>query len=447
MFHNEAAERNVLGSALIDAEALSLVVMLPKEYFYSSRHKSIFEAITDLHHRGKEVSLVSVSDELSRKEILDTIGGINYLAEIADLVPSAKGVAGYIDILRSYYRKRELKKEVTGIADQIENAKDVDVLINSFLDRIQNIGVDGVGADVLSSEKIQAFRKEEMRRRLEDPRNFILTQYETINKLMPFGFVRPGLSVLAGRPKMGKTTASRNLVVGMLNLGFHVLIWTPEMNKARDIDLITSIGTGIPVPDLYNKSKLKSAELKRTIKEFDLFWRENWRLTILDSLPMTASDLMLTIVRENAKRKVDFVVVDTVNYFHEIIMETESARKSYLISQILTRFGQFAKQHDLHIQFIWHIGRGAEERKGKKRRPQKGDLSLSDSAVQIVDQILFVYRESYYDHNTADDRMEIIIEEGRGGGEAGSAFLYLDGQSSRLLEEEMEDSDDRSDVF
>jgi replicative DNA helicase len=424
IFSDDLVERAVLGAILQDGSLIEFIDSFPDNVFASSSHRLIFSVLKDLRTRGTGIDVVSVSATLKDKNKTEDIGGLFYLTEIIESCPSVANFSEHSKLLLEKFSRRNLYSCVARMEVGLKSDTPVESLLWEFQHDLEKNVVLGA-PETINPDNIEKKRKEIMLARLSNPRAYIMPGYPTMDEYMPYGFVRPGVSLIGGRPKSGKTTFVRNVVANICDAGHSVVIWSPEMGNTRELDLMAAVKMGVPFENFYNRTTLSDSVFIQRVKTFDAFWRDSWKLRIFDSMPMNSGEFLQKVYSLDAELKVDVLVIDMMDFFSEVLLEKDSARKSYTIAQILQRIVTFSFHRNIHTILIWQLSRQLEERKGKHKRPQLGDFGLSDAAIQKVDQIMTIYRESYYDPDSNDDFTEIIIGAQRGTRKTGTIKLYL----------------------
>jgi len=126
--------------------------------------------------------------------------------------------------------------------------------------------------------------------------------------------------------------------------------------------------------------------------------------------------------------------LDNTDNLGEIYQETSAAARSYRIQNVMRKLQTFGKDRGIHVCCLWQVSANVEDKSRKKdHKPRLSDLAFSDTAAAIADWILFVYRASYYNQGVDDGETELILGARRGGGDLGSALVYKDPDSEKLL--------------
>lgn len=288
--------------------------------------------------------------------------------------------------------------------------------------------------NVITGAKVHDFWRETVHDRANNAsKKYISTGYEYLDDLLVYK-INPGqISIIAARPKMGKTTFRANLCNNLLKQKIPQLIWSREMGIQREYDLLLSIGTGIPSRYIQQpRLGLKYIEdYKRKIEEYNTKFEES-NIAIFDSVMPTVKSIttFLDVYREEHPLQVAWL--DNFDNIGEIYLQSGSAAQSYNIRSGLRMLQDYCVQYSehIHINSTWQISRAVEDNSRRNdRRPTLADMGFSDAVAQVTDWIVVVYRKSYYaTEETVDNgETEIILRARRGGGAGlGTIYLYKD---------------------
>ncbi|MDP8212275.1 MAG: replicative DNA helicase, partial [Candidatus Zapsychrus exili] len=234
---NIEAEKSVLGSMLIDEEAIgSAVESLDKDWFYDLSHQSIYEAVVELYNDRKNVDLVTLSDKLKSNGTLEQIGGVTYLSVLMDFVPTSANVEHYVQIVKEKGILRKLIKSATNIISESYDAKgNVEEVVDGAEKLIFEV------ADLKQKQKsfhIRDLIKDSIENldRLYQRKEHVTGVPTGFTKLdsMTSGLQKADLIILAGRPSMGKSSLAVSIAE---NIGIEskipVGIFSLEMSKEQ----------------------------------------------------------------------------------------------------------------------------------------------------------------------------------------------------------------------
>ena len=211
---NIEAEQAVLGAVFLDVQALiTASEQLVPEDFYRAAHQRIFTAMVDLHEKNEPVDLVTLTAELEMKEWLEEIGGVGYLTDLANSVPTAANVGYYSRIVEEKSLLRRLIRTATNIAAEGYAAgEDVDLILNDAEKKILEVSQKKDGGEFVEIKDvlIEAFDKIEMLQYMDGEVTGIPTGFTELDRITA-GFQRSDLIIVAARPSVGKTAFALNI--------------------------------------------------------------------------------------------------------------------------------------------------------------------------------------------------------------------------------------------
>ncbi len=420
---NIEAEQSVLGSMLLDADAISTVLEILKvEDFYKENNKEIFEVIIDLFNKSQPIDLITVSEQLKNRGTLENIGGIEYLTNISTSVPTTSNVKHYAKIVEEKSLLRSLIKASSNIINMsYDNSEDgeniVDRAEQSIFDIKQNRDTKGYVPikDILDSTYD----------RLEELYNTkgnitgIPSGFIDLDNLTA-GFQNSDLILVAGRPSMGKTAFALNVAQYIaINRSIPVAIFSLEMSKEQVVNRILSSEA------LVDSHKMKTGKLED----------EDWRkiaeasehiskapIYIDDSGASTAMEIRAKCRTLKLKYDIGFVVID---YLQLMQGKSRSENRQQEISEISRSLKIMAKEIGVPVMTVSQLSRAPETRTSHK--PMLSDLRESGAIEQDADIVMFIYRDEYYtkDETEKKNLADIIIAKHRNGqtGEIELAWL------------------------
>jgi len=421
---NLEAEKSVLGSILIDNQALhGAMEVLSQKDFYSEAHKKIFAAIVELSDRNEPVDLITLTDLLKKKKQLDTVGGMAYLASLVDNVPSAANVSYYAKIVKEKAILRELIGTATNIIrDSFDPTSDVDQILDQAEHAIFEISENKIRPSFFPIREIikDSFKTIERLYEKKSTITGIPTGFERIDDLTA-GLQKSDLIIIAGRPSMGKTAFALNIARhAAVELGYPVAVFSLEMSKEQ-----------LALRLLAAEAKVDSQRLRRgQLGEMD--WPKLAQaagrlaeapLFIDDTPAIMVLEMKAKARRLKAETGLELIILDYLQ-----LMRASGYRESreQEISEISRSLKALAKELNVPVIALSQLNRKVEDR--TNRRPQMADLRESGAIEQDADVIAFIYRDEVY--NKSEDNpekgiAEIIIGKQRNGpvGTVKLAFL------------------------
>ncbi|MFW6116127.1 MAG: replicative DNA helicase [bacterium] len=430
--HNVEAEEAVLGSLLIDPEALYRVSpFLKPDDFYLQKNGWIYEAILALHERREPVDFVTLCDELERQERLEEIGGAAYVTHLINAVPSAIHVEAYGHIVEHSAIRRRLISAASRIA-QLAYQEDED--INQAVDRAEqalfSVSQRRITRDLTPvQEVIRRYydRIEYLYDHRDEPLG-VPTGFVDLDRLLG-GLQRSDLILIAARPSVGKTSLGISIARHAANLGQHVAIFSLEMSSEQVVQRMVSAETGI------DAQRLRLGELRE--EEWPLFVQATGRLSdlplFIDDTPSISVLQMRTKARRlHAEHGIDLMLVDYLQ-----LMTTDDRRNESRVqevSYISRSLKGLARELDIPLVAISQLSRAVEQRSDK--HPILADLRASGSLEQDADVVMFIYRDELYNPETEEQNIADIIIAKHRNGPTGSVQLFFRDRLAQFLDAE-----------
>jgi replicative DNA helicase len=411
---NLEAEQSILGSILLENSAINSVLeVLTKNDFYNEAHRKIFQVIIELSEKNEPVDLITLSNALRDKNLLDAAGGTAYLASLVDNVPSAANVANYARIVKEKAILRGLIGSATDIITSCyETGSDVDQVLDKAEHSIFEISENKVRPSFYPIREIvkDSFRSIEDLYARKELITGVPTGFEKVDDLTS-GLQKSDLIIIAGRPSMGKTAFALNIAqFASMEGQTPVAIFSLEMSKEQ-----------LAFRLLSSEAKVDSQRLRK-----GFLGETDWpKLTTaagrLSEAPLFIDDTpaisVLEMKAKSRRLKADqglgLIVVDYIQ-----LMRGGSYRDSreQEISEISRSLKALAKELKVPVIALSQLNRKVEDR--TNRRPQMADLRESGAIEQDADVIAFIYRDEVYnksEDNPEKGTAEIIIGKQRNG--------------------------------
>ena len=420
---NIEAEQSVLGAILLENEILASVVeMLAPEDFYKDSHKKIFLAMLDLYKKNEPIDLITLTEQLSRKEQIEEIGGASYLSHIVNLVPTSANIKYHSKIVKEKSLLRNLIKTTTEI---ITMSYDESIEINELLDAAET--------------KIFSLSEKTIRGSFVRIDNVVKDTIELVDKLynkkelitgLPSGFTdldmqttgfHPGdLVVVGARPGMGKTSFCLNIATYVgIEVKVPVALFSLEMSK--ELIVLRMICSEAEVDSKSVRSGYHTKEDYR--KLVNAAGRLAEAPIFIDDSFNTVLEMRAKARRLKAEHGLGLIIVD---YLQLMRGEGSYIAREQVISDISRSFKALAKDLKVPIIVISQLNRSCEQR-GDNKRPIIADLRESGAIEQDADTILFLYRGDYYKAKDAEEGIaELDIAKQRNGPTGMINVTFLD---------------------
>jgi replicative DNA helicase len=441
------AEQAVLGAMLLDQDAaLKAAELLDDTMFYREGNRILYRAMVALTERGDAIDPVTLRDELLRRGELDRAGGMDYLATLVEVVPTAAHVEHHARIVRDKAVLRRLGEAATSIAQDVYD------------------GHTPAG-EALDNAEHRVFQVAQFRRAEEFIRikELIWPTMERIEQLqagagsvtgVPSGFpdldhltagFQPGdLIIIAARPSMGKTAFALNVLQhSAIDHSVGVAMFSLEMSKDQLVQRLLC-SEGLVDAQRLRRGNLRDEDYPKLARAAGLL--SSAPIWIDDSAALTPLAMRSKARRLKLEHGIGLVVVD---YLQLMQGPGDAENRQQEISYISRSLKALAKELSVPVVALSQLSRAPEQRGGEHRRPQLSDLRESGAIEQDADVVLFIYREEMYvppneegkkldkDGNDIERKAELILGKQRNGptGTVGLVFVKeytrFDSQSRR----------------
>jgi replicative DNA helicase len=425
---NLEAEMYLLASILIRPDTLhDILVYLRPEHFYAEKHRIIFKHILELLEKNEPIDLVTLSSKLRDSKSLDSVGGIDYLTEIAGSV----GTSASSDFFAKEVYKKAVLRDLIRASNKIgefgyDETEELDSTLEKcekeIYDITQRIGNTSAQFVEIKNTLEEAWaRIEKMHERKGELRG-VGTGFKDLDNLLS-GWQKSDLVILAARPSVGKTSLALDFVRNAAVHGKHsVAFFSLEMSKEQLVDRMVSA-----------ESKVNSWKLRTGAKLYDNEWQllqeslsrlRASNIFIDDEPAISPIKLKSKLRKMNSKAKIDLVIVD--------YLQLMSSHKHYdnmvnQVTEISRSLKGIAKEFNVPVIALSQLSRAVETRGGK---PKLSDLRDSGSIEQDADVVMFIHRDDYQKsasdrENTGMMEAEILIEKHRNG-PTGYVKLHFD---------------------
>jgi len=413
-------EEVVLGALMIDNESLSDTIdSLRPEYFYKPDHQRIFEAIVNLFNNSKPVDILTVSEELKRMDVLESIGGMLYISQLTNNISSSSNTEFHARIIAEKFIKRSLISISNNIiGDAFNDTIDIFDLLNTAEEKLFTVteGTLRKSYDKMSTLIKGALDNIEILRQKEDGLSGVPSGFTKLDRVTS-GWQKSDLVIVAARPGMGKTafalSMARNIAISHETaIGFFSLEMSSEQLVSR---LIAS------------EAELSASKLRRgDLQDFEMVQLHEKIKQLSEALIYIDDTPALTIFELRAKARrlvknhnVGIIIID---YLQLMSAGGNAGNREQEISTISRSLKGIAKELKIPVIALSQVNRGVENRTGTgSKRPMLSDLRESGAIEQDADIVTFIYRPEYYkiyEWDNGDDsrsQAEIIIAKHRNG--------------------------------
>lgn len=415
--HGLEAEQSLLGAILVDCQAASgAFQLLTPDDFYSPRHARIFRAMLEVYDNHSTVDEILLQAELERRGEEEAAGGLDYLDELVDRLPTAANAEHYARVLRDKSILRGLVKACNEI---VQGVYDSDAPARSQQDvaeqKIFEIGKHGVGRDFVRIKELIDQQFEYLDQRGDADRN-VYSGFTDLDKLTT-GFRPAEFIIVAGRPSMGKTSFCMNVVENAALNGKRVAIFSLEVSRDQLVQNLLGTISRVDARRIRTRS-LDEDQWDRLVHGASKLCET--KVYVDDTPGLTSLALKAKARRLHGRDALDLVVVDYLQ-----LMEGSGAEsRQQEISEVSRNLKGLARELDVPVIAVSQLSRSVENR--ESHRPRLSDLRESGAIEQDADVVLLLYRDEYYNPNKeeAKGKAEVIVAKQRNG-PTGSAHLVF----------------------
>ena len=418
------AEQAVLGSMLTDKDAvISAIELLKPEDFYREDNKIIYTAILSLYNRAEPIDIITLKSELISMGKFDNIGGLEYLVELPEKVPTTANVDKYIKIVEEKSILRNLIKTANEIitlgydpTEEVENI--MDNAEKKIFDIMQSKNQKGYTPikDILVETFAQIEQLYNQKQHITGvPTGFADLDYKTS------GLHGSDLVLVAARPAMGKSAFALNIATNAaVRAKVPVAIFSLEMSKEQMVNRIlcseamvdsNKVRTG----KLDEQDWTKLASALGPLSEADIF--------IDDTPGISVMEIRAKCRKLKLEKGLGLVVID---YLQLITASTNrrGGSREQEIAEISRSLKILAKELDIPVIALSQLSRAPEQR--PDHRPMLSDLRESGSIEQDADKVIFLYRDDYYNEDSEKKNIaEVIMAKHRAGSTGTVELLWL----------------------
>lgn len=407
------AEQAVLGAIFLEPSALTVAseILIPED-FYRTAHQKIYNTMLKLNDYGQAVDVVTVTEELASVKDLEDVGGVSYLTELAESVPTAANIEYYARIVEEKSLLRRLIRTATTIAQEGYNREDeVDALLDeaekSIMEVAQRKNVSAFHniKDVL----VRTYDNIEMLHNRKGEVTGIPTGFAELDH-MTAGFQRNDLIIVAARPSVGKTAFALNIAQNVATKTDEtVAIFSLEMGAEQLVMRMLCAEGNINAQNLRTGALTDEDWRKLTMAMGSL---SNSGIYIDDTPGIRIGEIRSKCRRLKQEQGLGMILIDYLQLIQGSGRSGENRQQE--VSEISRSLKALARELEVPVIALSQLSRGVEQRQDK--RPMMSDIRESGSIEQDADIVAFLYRDDYYDKETENKNIiEIIIAKQRNG--------------------------------
>jgi replicative DNA helicase len=427
---NLDAEMSLLGAVLIDEETLAdISEHVTAKDFYDKRHATIYSGMMRLYEKHRPVDLLTLTDELKKKNELEILGGSAYLTELTNYVPTAAHAEAYAELVAQKAVRRRLIKASADISELGFNEETTtQELLEKAEAELFSVSDQSLKQDLVSIESIltESFDRLEELHRNKGALRGVQTGYRDLDN-MTAGLQRSDLIILAARPAMGKTTLVTNLAYNVATIAKQpVLFFSLEMSKEQLVDRMLSDASGVDswnirTGNLSDDDFGKISEAMGEMAEAPIYIDDTPGLSVLE---------MRTKARRAAhEAPLGLIIVDYLQLMQG--SGRDNGNRVQEVSEISRGLKLIARELNVPVIALSQLSRSVESR--SPQIPQLADLRESGSIEQDADIVMFIYREAYYNPETERENITDLIIAKHRNGPTGKVELYFHPERLRFM--------------
>ena len=414
MPHNLEAEQSVIGSMLLDAEAISEASeFITSEDFYQKSYGVVFDAMLELQREGKPVDLITLRNRLTEKSVPPEISSLEYVRDLMDTVPTSSNVKYYAQIVQ----EKSILRKLIRLNDEISNMcysgqKKMEEILEeterSVFSLLQDRGqteyrpIRDIVIDVLENIERAA--------RLEGAITGLATGFIDLDRMLS-GLQPSDLILIAARPSMGKTALALNMAqFAAFRSQKNVAVFSLEMSREQLVNRLFALEAQVDAQSL-RTGKLNADEWERLVDGSNVVGSSG--LIIDDTPGISVSKLRSKCRKYKLEHGLDLIIIDYLQLMSGGTGRVESRQQE--VSEISRALKGIARELKVPVVALSQLSRGPESR--EDHRPRLADLRESGAIEQDADVVMFIYRDEVYNKDSEDNKgqAEIIVAKQRNG--------------------------------
>ena len=394
--HSIEAEQGVLGCAFLDpnqclTECVEKLKDDGKFAFYDLRHQTIYETLVEKYNQRQPIDLITIQQDLKDRQLLDQVGGLAYLSELPDKVPSAANLSYYLDIVREKYLLRKLIQTCTGVVGRVYDYEgEVETLLDDVEKEIMRVNESRAQTSIIGINKLvnQAINTIEHYFHRRGELNGLSTGFIDFDK-MTDGLHGGEMIVIAARPSMGKTSLA-------MNIAEHVAV---ELNQPVGVFSLEMSSSSLVMRMMCSLARVNLRSIRdgfMTEGDFPKITTAAGRLAaakifIDDTAGLSVLQLRARARRMHQQHNLKLFVIDYLQLLNSTARRAQDNRQQE-IADISSGIKALAKELNVPVIVLAQLNREIEKDKGRK--PRLSDLRESGSIEQDADLVCLLYKPS-----------------------------------------------------
>ena len=412
MPHSIEAEQSVIGSMLLDREAVvAASEILHGDDFYSKQYGVIFDAMVELHTEGKPIDLITLQEKLREKDVPPEISSLEFMKDLLMVVPTSANIKQYVNIVSEKATLRRMIRLNEEIASNCYAGNEsLEFILDDTEKRIFEICQNRTTSDFVPIREVVAntMHKIELASHNRGSVTGIATGFIDLD-YRTAGMQPSDLVLIAARPSMGKTAFVLNIAQHVaFKLHKAVAIFSLEMSKEQLVNRMLSLESKVSGQNI-RTGQLSDAEWEKLAETAGIIGQSN--LMIDDTPGITIAELRSKCRKFKLEKGLDIIIID---YLQLMSGGGRSESRQQEISEISRSLKAIARELNVPVLALSQLSRAVEQR--PDHRPMLSDLRESGAIEQDADVVMFIYRDDYYNKETEKPGVaEIIIAKQRNG--------------------------------
>ena len=410
--HSIEAEQSVLGSMMIDREAIVVASeIVTGDDFYNKQYGIVFETMVELHENGRPVDMVTLQDKLKEKDVPAEVSSLEFVRDIITAVPTSANIRHYANIVA----EKSILRKMIRLNEEIENLcysgkESMEFILEDAEKRIFDLVQKRNSGEFVPIRQVvmNALKKIEAASKTTGRVTGIATGFLDLD-FKTSGMQPADLVLIAARPSMGKTAFVLNIAQHVaFRLNETVAIFSLEMSKEQLVNRMFSLESNVDAQNLRNGT-LSDVEWEKLIESAGVIGKSN--LIIDDTAGISISELRSKCRKFKLEHNLKMIIID---YLQLMSGSGRSESRQQEISEISRSLKSLARELNVPVLALSQLSRAVEQRPDK--RPMMSDLRESGAIEQDADVIMFIYRDDYYNKDSEKKGIsEIIIGKQRNG--------------------------------
>lgn len=410
--HSEEAEQSVIGSMIMDREAIVVASeLITGEDFYNKQYGILFETMVELNDAGSPVDLVTLQNRLKEKDVPPEVSSLEFVRELITAVPTSANIKYYANIVAEKSTLRKLIRLNEEIANTCYAGKEnLEYILEDTEKRVFQLVQKRTTDDYVPIRQVVMNAMDKIETAAKNkgsvtgiPTGFIDLDYRTA------GMQPSDLVLIAARPSMGKTAFALNIAQYVaFKKNMTVAIFSLEMSKEQLVNRMFSLESNVDAQKL-RTGQLNDQEWERLIESAGVIGQSN--LIIDDTPGISISELRSKCRKYKLEHNLSMIMID---YLQLMTGSGRADSRQQEISDISRSLKSVARELGVPVLALSQLSRAVEQR--PDHRPMLSDLRESGAIEQDADVVMFIYRDDYYNHDTEKKGVsEIIIAKQRNG--------------------------------